>query len=63
MGRLTIIIDTENDAFQGQTVGELTTVLRQAASKMERGWKTCTLLDTNGNTCGCMTYDADHGQG
>ncbi len=55
---LTLTIETENAAFaDGQQAAEVARILRQAASKIERGSHSGSLCDGNGNTVG--RYDLE----
>jgi hypothetical protein len=46
-------IDTDNDAFAaGNGPSEVAEILRRIAQHVEVGRLDCTVIDSNGNTCG-----------
>ena len=58
--KLTITIDTENDAFENDLDHEIGAILTQCHdiiyTNSPDNW-THRLSDTNGNTCGSMAYE------
>lgn len=54
MSRISILIDTDNDAFINERRGiEVARILRKVADEYEKGaWLTNTLMDINGNEVG-----------
>jgi hypothetical protein len=58
--RVTLSIDTGNDAFVDRSKEEVARILRDAANKVEEGpgilvGHVCVLRDINGNTVGKVT--------
>ena len=62
MGRFTLTIATDNDAFSDDALTpEIARILRRAANFIEDGWldnQPFALLDVNGNSVGSFTHTA-----
>jgi hypothetical protein len=52
MGKLTVTIETDNAAFEGDAGPELSRILRGLARRLEDGETQGRLRDSNGNTVG-----------
>lgn len=57
MERITITIDTSNDAFRGMAQYEVARVLHELANNIMDGKEPETLLDINGNEVGKVVYE------
>jgi hypothetical protein len=60
MGRFTLTIATDNDAFTPEPNSEIARILRRAATFIESGWldgQPFALLDVNGNSVGAYQLD------
>lgn len=57
MERITIMIDTSNDAFRGMAQYEVARVLYELANNIMDGKEPETLLDINGNKVGKVVYE------
>ena len=57
MERITITIDTSNDAFRGMAQYEVARVLYELANNIMDGKEPETLLDINGNKVGKGVYE------
>ena len=57
MERITIMIDTRNDAFRGMAQYEVARVLYELANNIMDGKEPETLLDINGNKVGKVVYE------
>lgn len=53
MAKFTLTIETDNAAFDDNGLGsELRHMFHDVADKVERGWATAPVFDSNGNNCG-----------
>lgn len=52
MKKLTISMNTENSAFEGNTEYEVARILREIADKIEQGHEPTKVMDINGNKVG-----------
>jgi hypothetical protein len=59
MSTITIVIETENAAFDGDPVAELQAVLRRMVSRLDEADLLPAPKDSNGNTVGTVTYEED----
>lgn len=59
MESVTIKINTENQAFDGDTGYELARILRGLADRFEEGGSPSKLMDVNGNKVGSVEYDGN----
>ena len=57
MERITITIDTSNDAFRGMAQYELARIINFLAIDIADGKEPETLLDINGNEVGKVVYE------
>jgi hypothetical protein len=61
MGRFTLTIATDNDAFTPEPNSEIARILRRAAYRIENGWlddQPFALLDANGSSVGSFAHTA-----
>ena len=57
MAKFTIIIDTENAAFEDTPNEELARIIREVAQHLDRGYTSGGVRDVNGNRVGSFEFD------
>ena len=57
MKKITIVINTVNDAFNGRELFETAEILNWLATNFNAGFESNALCDHNGNVVGSVTYE------
>ncbi len=57
MKKITIVINTVNDAFNGRELFETAEILSWLATNFNAGFESNALCDHNGNVVGSVTYE------